>query len=95
MERKQKSLQDTFSQLQAEKETFSSQLAESATALALAQGESAHAKKQLEETQNNAKAEVEKARSMLAQQKQIAQKASVTAQEAQVAEYALQEEIGL
>ena len=95
MERKQKSLQDTLSQLQAEKETFSSQLAESATALALAQGESAHAKKQLEETQNNAKAEVEKARSMLAQQKQIAQKASVTAQEAQVAEYALQEEIGL
>lgn len=92
-ERQQKVLQDNFSKLQTEKETFSSQLAESATALAITQGETSHLKKQLSEVQTSTKAEVEKARNAVAQEKQVAQKLAVTAQEAQAAEAALRDEI--
>lgn len=94
-EQQQKVLQDKLSQLQAEKETFSSQLAESTTTLAIAQGESAHLKKQLDEVQSRAKAEVEKAKNTAAQEKQVAQKLAVTVQEAQAAETALRDEIEL
>ncbi|KAK7692311.1 hypothetical protein QCA50_003936 [Cerrena zonata] len=92
-ERQQNVLQDNFSKLQTEKETFSSQLAESATALAIAQGETFHLKKQLSEVQTSTKAELEKARNTVAQEKQVAQKLAVTAQEAQAAEAALMDEI--